>query len=338
MNCRTAGLSLVLLVAWSTVPAMDLHKEIDLEGDWKIEIGDDFRFKDPDFDDSSWETIDVPDEWEDEGFPGYDGYAWYRSHVRIPAKLAGRELYLRLGRIDDVDETYFNGILIGKKGSFPPNFETAWDEKRIYRIPREVIRFDQDNVIAVRVYDAGGKGGIVDDPVGIYSRVDMLKLALDLSGPWKFRPGDDERWAQPDYDDSRWVTVKVPCYWEKQGFPEHDGVAWYRRRVFIPADLARSKLILLLGYINDIDQTYFNGQMIGHTGRFPTREKPPRYKSLKHRERAYFIPPFLIRPGAENVIAVRVLDVGKYGGIYRGYVGIATREEYLLYSKRKKHD
>ncbi|MDZ7374464.1 MAG: glycoside hydrolase, partial [candidate division KSB1 bacterium] len=328
-------LGLIVLAAWPTA-AQDLRREMDLAGHWKLEIGDNPAYRDPDFDDSHWETIEVPEEWEDEGFPGYDGLAWYRIRVRIPARLAGRPLYLRLGRVDDVDETFFNGHRIGGLGSFPPNYQTAWDQERIYPLPESIIRFGKENVIAVRVFDAGGKGGITQGPIGIYSRVDLLKLAIDLSGTWRFRPGDDTCWARPGLDDTRWDEIRVPSYWEKEGYPDLDGYAWYRKTVVIPKDLAASKLILVLGYVNDADETYFNGRLIGHTGRFPRGEQSPEGK--KDEERAYFIPPFVVRPGRENVIAVRVFDIGKYGGIYRGYVGIATREEYLQYSERRKKE
>ncbi|NOZ57651.1 MAG: glycoside hydrolase, partial [Calditrichaeota bacterium] len=179
--------------------AKSLKLEIDLTGEWRVEIGDDPRYRDPDFDDTGWERIAVPSAWENEGFPGYDGYAWYRIHFTVPAELKTERLYLRLGRVDDVDEVFLNGIRIGGKGSFPPKFKTAWDDRRTYRIPPRALRFDAENVLAVRVYDVGGAGGIVDGPVGIFSRLDVLKLALDLSGKWKFEVGDDLERAKPGF-------------------------------------------------------------------------------------------------------------------------------------------
>ncbi len=313
-----------------------LKLEIDLSGEWRLEIGDDPRFKDPAFDDSGWERIAVPSTWENEGFPGYDGYAWYRIHFTVPAELRNKPLYLRLGRIDDVDEAFLNGVRVGGKGSFPPNFKTAWDDRRTYKISPRVLRFGAENVLAVRVYDVGGAGGIVEGPVGLFSRLDVLKLALDLSGEWKFAVGDDSARSRPDFDDSGWKHIKVPSCWEKQGYRDYDGIAWYRKHVVIPDTLAKRKLILMLGKINDIDEVYFNGTEIGHTGRFPHGNSPAEYKNKKKVERAYFIPPFLIHPASDNVIAVRVLDVGKYGGIYEGYVGLTTREEYLKYIHRKR--
>jgi len=46
--------------------------------------------------------------------PAYDGYAWYRSEVVIPADWKGLKASFKSGAIDDNDWTYVNGKLIGK--------------------------------------------------------------------------------------------------------------------------------------------------------------------------------------------------------------------------------
>src|SRR6185503_19354664 len=71
----------------------------------------------------------------------------------------------RLAKIDDVDEVYLNGVLIGKSGSFPDDasgYITKWDEEREYHLATNnpSIRWDKENIIAVKVYDGGGPGGI----------------------------------------------------------------------------------------------------------------------------------------------------------------------------------
>ena len=91
----------------------------------------------------------------------------------------------------------------------------------------------------------------------------------------------------------------------------------------------------MLGLIKDLDEVYFNGDMIGHTGVFPKDQTAAVVKEWHTKERAYFIPPYLIKSD-NNVIAVRVMDTGNQGGISAGYIGITTRENYLKYSKRKK--
>jgi len=61
---------------------------------------------------------------------------------------------------------FFNGVKIGFSGGFPPNYYTAWNAEREYRIPNELLNYNGDNVIAVRIYDKGGEGGIYSGEVG----------------------------------------------------------------------------------------------------------------------------------------------------------------------------
>ena len=325
-----AMLFIFAMPAW----AINLNKEIELSGEWLFEIGDNLEYAMPDYNDRAWEKINVPAAWENEGFPGYDGYGWYRISFVVPRELSNKVLYLKLGQIDDVDRTYFNGRLVGGKGDFPPNYQTAYDVYRLYELPSNFINFGRKNILAVRIYDRQGSGGIIHGKIGIYSREDVIDLQIDLSGLWRFKTGDKPEWAGDNVDDSHWHTMPVPANWEQHNFPRYDGFAWYRKTVKISKSMAKKKLILLLGRINDIDQTFFNGVEIGHTGAFPVNKK--NFHSHKDEERAYFIPPYLIRPNKTNVIAVRVFDIGKNGGIYSGYVGIASRGDYLKYSKKKK--
>lgn len=137
---------------------------------WKFHTGDDPVWASPSFDDSGWHEIIPGTSWEKQGFGGYDGFAWYRvtvtipSHLKTVAKKYGGFI-LRLGRIDDVDFTYFNGKLLGSMGELPPNYITRYDADRAYKIPARAVLWDQPNTIAVRVFDLLGDGGIYGFPV-----------------------------------------------------------------------------------------------------------------------------------------------------------------------------
>jgi cephalosporin-C deacetylase-like acetyl esterase len=132
---------------------------------WKFQTGDDLTWASPTFDDSAWQPIEVGKPWESVA-TGYDGIGWYRRTIRLQDKDIRKalrrsgSLILRLGRIDDADETYFNGVKIGATGRFPPDRVTAWDTDRVYFIPRRLVHFDKPNLIAVRVADWGGGGGL----------------------------------------------------------------------------------------------------------------------------------------------------------------------------------
>ena len=323
---------MIVAFAANRIYAKTLTREIDLSGIWLFEIGDDLNYAKPAYDDSKWSKVYVPSPWENEGFPGYDGYGWYRIKVIIPKHLENKLLYLKLGQIDDVDRTYINGNLLGGFGDFPPHYQTAYDKNRLYEIPAGFINYGKSNVITVRVYDYHHRGGIVYGDIGLYSQDDVLNLLVDLSGLWKFNTGNNEDWASPDFDDSGWRRIGVPSHWEQQGFPQYDGYAWYRKSFRIKKDKDR-KLILVIGKIDDVDQVFINGISIGSTGEFPYGQD--NFYSRFNRKRAYFIPPYLLNENKINTIAVKVYDHGEHGGIYSGHIGIVTRKEYLNYQQKE---
>src|SRR5918911_5719681 len=51
---------------------------------------------------------------------------------------------------------------------------------------------------------------------------------MSLAGQWRFHPGDNPRWADPNFDDSDWKLVKVPLSLDQQGYPNFSGYGWYR--------------------------------------------------------------------------------------------------------------
>lgn len=305
----------------------------DLSGLWKFEIGDNPAWADTDYDDSRWETIFVPSSWEDEGFPGYDGFAWYRLNFTISSRHKDEQLALFMGYIDDADQVFINGKLVNFEGGMPSYryVETAYHINRIYAIPPKYLNFDGDNVIAVRVYDNYHAGGIVSGRIGIYSVQSPIDLNINLSGYWKFRTGDLEQWKEPNYNDNNWDEIIVPAIWESQGFWDYNGLAWYRKTFVLPGSFEGSKVILLLGKIDDFDETFINGHLIGKKGRIREGINIGDLEDCYQEIRAYFIPPDYLNYGSKNVIAVRVYDGFIKGGIYEGPIGIVTRSRYLAW-------
>ena len=51
---------------------------VKLDTNWKFKTGDDPAWASPGFDDASWGTIDPKTIWEEQGYKGYNGFAWYR--------------------------------------------------------------------------------------------------------------------------------------------------------------------------------------------------------------------------------------------------------------------
>lgn len=315
--------------------------EIDLKGQWKFSIGDDMKWNKPDFNDDNWENIKVPSPWENEGFNGYDGYAWYRKHLKIPLSLKGNSLYLSMGYIDDCDQVYFNGHLVGFSGSFPPKYYTAYNAMRMYPCPQEFINFNGDNVISVRVYDDQLEGGITSGDIAVKT-IEFLQTDINLEGQWKFSLGDSAVYKDKGFKDSDWEKLIVPANWETQGHPDYDGFAWYRKSFMIPDDLKNKDLIFLGGKIDDLDQVFLNGVFIGSTGDMGKNlgndlvTTPVVVGQEWSKFRAYNIPDSLLIPGKPNTIAVRVFDGGLSGGMYQGPVGIVTTDKFTKYWRDHK--
>jgi hypothetical protein len=316
----------ILLVSNSTVTGTDRLQK-DLRGRWRFTLGNNASFASPEFNDSQWEKIRVPGVWERQGYEDYDGYAWYRTNFDASTDLKDKILILDLGTIDDVDRVYLNGRLIGGKGESSPEYLTAYNIRRRYWIPEGALRFDRTNCLAVQVYDDGGEGGIVSGRIGVYS-VNPDEATMDLTGSWKFKTGDDTLWARPGMDDGGWSQITVPAQWESQGYPDEDGYAWYRLSLTLPRQLSGEALLFTMGAVDDADEAYFNGQRIGRTGYFPCEKYGNENEKFYNRRRVYSIPSERVRWGAENVLAVRVYDVGGQGGIYQGPVQIITQKEF----------
>ncbi|HRP69636.1 MAG TPA: 7TM-DISM domain-containing protein, partial [Turneriella sp.] len=90
---------------------------------------------------------------------------YYKSFIAPSNPLA--TLSLRLGKINDADEVYLNGILIGKSGS-TSLFDHAWDKVRVYDIPSSLLRPLEKNIILIRVHVYfSNEYGIIRDHVQI---------------------------------------------------------------------------------------------------------------------------------------------------------------------------
>ena len=318
------GLLFVLLSSGLGLLANGTY-EIGLKGYWLFSIGDDVDRALVNYNDANWEKVYVPARWEDQGYRGYDGFAWYRTKVGIPDKLQNREVFLELGYIDDVDEVYFNGVKIGQTGSFPPSFSTAYNAKRRYQVPAALINYNNDNLIAVRVYDSQLEGGIVRGDIKLTFGDVAITPDIDMSGIWHFNTG-----KEPIAGEQK---IIVPGAWENQGYNAYDGYAVYSRVVEVPVKLANQKLILIAGRIDDDDQLYINGQFIGETGNYHGANNTDMYREFRN----YFIPDGIIKPG-KNLIVIKVVDRGGEGGIIEGNVGLITQENFIRYWRLRRNN
>ncbi|TAJ08159.1 glycoside hydrolase [Marinilabiliaceae bacterium JC017] len=338
LRCRVAGLFVILFLGNNILTFSQVYdKVLGLEGQWRFSIGDNRDYwASENFDDSSWDRLNVPGNWEEQGYNGYDGFAWYRKTFSVPDfNETKTQFILRLGYIDDVDEVFVNGEKIGQSGTFPPHQSTAYNARREYVIPQYLIKKNSTNVIAVRVYDFFNEGGILKGEIGLYANRNPLLPDLPLEGMWQFKTGDNMQWRFPEYNATVWEEIMVPSLWEEQGFRHYDGMAWYRKTFMVDEALTGQKLVLLLGKIDDIDEVYINGVLVGQTGDMGPGKRHS-YNFAYNELRGYYIPRGLLLNGKPNVICVRVFDSGIQGGIYEGPVGLITQDKYIRYWRQRK--
>ena len=149
----------------------------EIDGLTMSEVGNVWKFKtDPDdvglkekwyasqIDDSGWAEVrnDLDSGWESQAFPGYTGYGWYRQQVKVPPDMdKQKSFYLCFGGVDEDAEIYINGVkafehTCASTGLIP---NEIWITPFAFD-PRPWLKAGRENLIAVRVYNSAGMGGI----------------------------------------------------------------------------------------------------------------------------------------------------------------------------------
>ncbi|HLP08408.1 MAG TPA: sialate O-acetylesterase [Opitutaceae bacterium] len=140
-------------------------------------------------DTATWSVMRLPAYWEKAGLPDFDGVVWYRREVDVPAEWSGHEAELHLGAVDDIDATWVNGRFIGS-GS-------EWLTPRVYHLPAGTLK-PGHNVVAVRVLDTGGGGGMWGggDTMRVVCEADPAH-PIELAGDWHYKVSVAMRNAPP---------------------------------------------------------------------------------------------------------------------------------------------
>jgi beta-galactosidase len=147
-----------------------------------------------------------------------------------------------------------------------------------------------------------------------------LRRATPLADGWRFLRADAPGAEAGALDDRRWALVKVPHTWnaldgQDGGDDYYRGVAWYRRRVPIPAAEKGRSIYFEVDGANTVTTLFVDGKEIGrHAGGFArfrfdvTAAVTPGKPSL-----------FALRVSiaADPAIPPRTADFTSFGGLYR---------------------
>lgn len=171
-----AGMPKVNLDSLSKLKVKGFDKRIEALQGGKINPAAASAYKESGFDDSKWPELNTPQLWEEQSLGEFDGVVWLRKSITLSADDSKKPAVLELAKIDDDDITYVNGVKVGSM--------ERWDANRKYVIPAGILK-EGTNVIAVRVVDNGGGGGIYGDSADL--KLTLGSTIIPLSGKWKFQ-------------------------------------------------------------------------------------------------------------------------------------------------------
>ncbi|MFI1772374.1 sialate O-acetylesterase [Thalassobellus citreus] len=179
----------------------------------KVSFENESSYKNVDYRDANWPEMHAPEYWESQQLTNLDGTVWMRKTITISKEDANKEGYLELAKIDDQDSTYVNGTFVGTT--------RRYDEKRAYNIPENVLK-EGKNVIAIRIFDYAGGGGIWGDASDL--KLSTQNDVISLVGQWKFKVVDIRSQVSPNSYPSllynAMIYPLIPYAFE--------GVLWYQ--------------------------------------------------------------------------------------------------------------
>ena len=186
-----------------------------------------------------WQEVNIPDEnkWQNVYLPlrfsDFRVYTpavlWFRKSVDVPPEMAGRDLELSLGFVDDCDETFFNGYPVGSNGM--NKSQPRWIPRR-YKIPGYLVKAGK-NLIAVRVINFAEAGGfhtkernfyLADEPRRIMLAGKDWKMRVEFKLKGKFAPSPREVYDTTKNHPSGIYNASIAGL---QRFPVR-GVLWYQ--------------------------------------------------------------------------------------------------------------
>lgn len=159
------SVTVVLAIGGRPDPVAARAASSSLDGAWRFHLGDDPGWAHANVDDSGWETIDLSAPassidgdvglpnyvggWMAHGHPGYQGYAWYRRSVMVPA---GNRAWDIVGPtlVEDGYEIYWNGVRLGGSGRLGPSPRVVGTRPMIFALPADAA--GPQGVLAIRTF------------------------------------------------------------------------------------------------------------------------------------------------------------------------------------------
>ncbi len=131
------------------------RQRLSMDFNWKFSLTDSPAAKAAEFNDTSWQTLNLPHDWSINGpisqdaptgggggyFPA--GIGWYRKSFRVPQSWQGKQISIQFDGVYENSEVFLNGQSLGKRPYGYISFS--------YDLTPYLKFGDQENVLAVRV-------------------------------------------------------------------------------------------------------------------------------------------------------------------------------------------
>lgn len=154
----------------------------------KNDLGLSQHWEDANLTDNDWKTMLLPQLWEGAGLNDFDGIVWFRQEIILTEAEAAAGITIKLGLIDDSDVSFVNGTKVG-------SILDMYNAPREYKVDAKILHKGK-NIIAVRIIDNGGGGGIWGDAkdLNYVSTTGVHSLANE----WKYKPAVKTEGARPE--------------------------------------------------------------------------------------------------------------------------------------------
>ena len=145
---------LVLCPAFAAEPSPDNAPQQML---WKTRRGDDPRWASPAFDDSAWRAVPLPGTWQEQGYAGFDGIAWFCCTVVLDEEARHAASRGQLGLLLGPSgyggyQIYAGGRLLGSHG-WPDGL--TFPRPEVFSVPRDAVDRDGRLHLALRARRVG---------------------------------------------------------------------------------------------------------------------------------------------------------------------------------------
>jgi signal transduction histidine kinase len=159
---------LVISLALHAGTALACEEVVSLaDADWRMQQGDDPAWAQPGFDDRHWRRLVRGQSVPAAETGSQDGFLWYRLHFHIKPEDLRQPCFILLGRIQESDEAYLNGVGIGGEGRLGSHwyqFVSAMRQPRSYALPPDLLQ-PGENLLAVRSFSLYLPSGLATDKV-----------------------------------------------------------------------------------------------------------------------------------------------------------------------------